>query len=387
MQTEPTYPRPLNYLIMISLSCFLAQVFISYPLWYNQATRTFPFVPMVGFGLDVFLTQLNPLLFGGLVLGTVGTAFLKHKIPAILLSGISLVLLCLQDVTRLQPWVYQHLIVLGILYAHYKVVEKMSADDNRTWAYFQLLYVAVYFWAGFNKINVHYTSSVFEWFMGITELTKPFSDNLYAAYGSALIELGAGLGLLFRPTRKLAVGVILGMHIFILYMLMKDNWNKVVYPWNVEMMLGVLILFWRDTLPMQWASIRQAMGLKVLTGLLFIMPTLNLFGLWQYNFSFSMYSGLSLELELVAKDAASECFPDFLHEHKEFGFESDSTFYLSLDDWTMHEFQVPIYAEAWTASVLKKEICKCIKKHEGYIRLEYSPRWDTIKPTIKVACQ
>ena len=100
-----------------------------------------------------------------------------------------------------------------------------------------------------------------------------------------------------------------------------------------------------------------------------------------------MYSGLSLELELVAKDAASECFPDFLHEHKEFGFESDSTFYLSLDDWTMHEFQVPIYAEAWTASVLKKEICKCIKKHEGYIRLEYSPRWDTIKPTIKVACQ
>ena len=120
--------------------------------------------------------------------------------------------------------------------------------------------------------------------------------------------------------------------------------------------------------------------------LLFIAPILNIFGYWQYNLSNTMYSGLSLEIELVLNDDGVNCFPAKFNNNKVYEYESDSSFAFDLDDWVLNELNVPYYSEQWIIPYFQKKYCTCLMQYKGFIRIEKSFRWTKNKEITIINC-
>ena len=68
----------------------------------------------------------------------------------------------------------------------------------------------------------------------------------YAGLALPIFEILAALGLLFSKSKKLFALLLIGMHIFILIFLspLGINYNSIVWPWNVLMILYLIILFY-----------------------------------------------------------------------------------------------------------------------------------------------
>jgi hypothetical protein len=106
------------------------------------------------------------------------------------------------------------------------------------------------------------------------------------------------------------VGAIL-MHVFILFSIgpWGHDWNSVVWPWNVAMVVFTLILFWRAPDNPSLLAVLKPEG-SAFRGIVLIlfafMPVLNFFGLWDSYLSASLYSGSPEEGYVYATDGSSQ---------------------------------------------------------------------------------
>ena len=157
----------------------------------------------------------------------------------------SLVLLLVLDQARLQPWVYQYILVLGVLLAYtFQKKEKRS----EVYPVLSMIIVFMYLYSGLSKINPTFFNEVSIWMIEpITQQVSVWAQGpfLMVSKGIPFLEIGVAVGLIFKSTRKYAGVILIMIHIFILILIgpLGHDWNSVVWPWNIFSILFILLLF------------------------------------------------------------------------------------------------------------------------------------------------
>lgn len=349
----------LSILTALLSAAWLIQLCISLPLWLST-TRTFPYTPIFSFlSLNVG-DGGNFILFASLVLSLAGlciSALFLNLVKWRKYFGFStlivLALVILQDVMRLQAWVYHYFIILSVLTLYFHDDDEGKATDS-----LRLVIIFTYLWSGLHKINIHFPPDVFEWLMGIYKVTTPIKDNVYAAYSLAAFEALMGIVLCFRVTWKVMFGVVVIFHICAVTTLYGDSWNYVVYPWNVMMVTMVGLLFFNNPLPTHLISKAYSTILVIL--LLGLMPILNIFGYWDASLSLTMYSGVTVEGVLYWDEVDDNCIPEDAQSEIR-AYDESTRRRMYIDDWTYKSLQTPAYANETVYEYMAKDFCSCVK--------------------------
>ncbi len=336
---------------------------ISWNLWITD--RSFPHFPVFSF-LPPFPEPLGTLtvfaLIGILVWGIfVPTRWVFATVVSLML------LLALQDQMRWQPWFYQYLLML-VPFAFAYTIEKEDADTSRSiLSLNQLVVVAVYLWGGIHKCHPGFLS-VYQ-----NNLVKPIIDSLESTLLISLvngfgylippIEILIALGLLLKPTHKVAIAGAIGTHIVILLLIGPTKGylsNIVVWPWNIVMCGMVWLLFSQSPNGTTLAFLRSPQLKSIGIGLcviLFLCPLLFYAGKWDRYLSFNLYSGRQKQI-LVKIDAVSlENTPP---QWRPYIFDTtavDGHKILSIPKWTTSELHVPLISEWRILKRLSQYIC------------------------------
>lgn len=321
----------------------------------------------------------------GLTLGILGCLlFLPPKHLALPLFALPMLFLgwALLDVMRLQPWAYQYSItgiVLGFYYR--KMSDEPSALDTLRW-----LMIFTYFWSGVHKLNIHFREEVFVWLTKIFSFTKELGQSTTAAYSLGVIELVVALLLIFSVRKIRVVGIVglLLIHLLIVSLLIKDQWNPIVLPWNFLMMGMVVLLFGRAkdpiTLPWRFAPFPMTV---LLLGLL---PTLYMFEMWVPSMSLNMYAGTAPEAVWYCQPNDTRCIPEEAQEHiREYDDTERRRMYL--DDWSADAIYVPVFAVPAVYRRMTREFCSCMEdKAQSGLELTRYPRWSKRERTF-ISCE
>lgn len=350
---------------------FLTQIFLSQTLWYSE-TRQFFLVPMLD-ALPLNMGNVgNMILFIGLLLSLiVGMFYQKRYLLITILAFLSL--LFLQDLTRIQAWSYQYFLTFLVLVIDWK---KEGEKD-----FFALKYIMIftYFWSGIQKFNPHYAEVVHPWLFSALSWSKPFAESVAIGYLTAAVETLIGVGLLFSKTRKVAVITGILMHGFILLMIgpWGEDWNSVVYPWNLVMMGLLVILFWQKPKENEhWFLFKnQKQSMEwLMIGILGIFPIFNLFMQTPETISMTMYNGVTSEVGVYFNENP-DCIPAKVKDKNV--YPGKTGYRVSLDDWGFAEINVPIYALPTYAEKFGRQFCDCVtNKKEAGVKITYTKRWE-----------
>jgi hypothetical protein len=272
----------------------IAGLLVSAKAWVSD--RTYPLVPLSE-SVPPLPYPADHIFFALFAALLVGVALFKGRVAGslALMAPVLAAFFVFQDISRLQPWLYQYSFMLAAV----GLSGIRRLDTEKALDACRLIVAFTYFWSGLQKANASFVENVYPW------LTEPLLARLPSAaeplllpgaYAVAPAETAIGLGLLGRRTRKPAVVGAILMHAFILFVIgpFGHDFNSVVWPWNVAMVAFVLVLFWRPPDdPSSIAILRPRSSVfHATTFILFaFMPVFNFFGLWDSYLSSSLYSG------------------------------------------------------------------------------------------------
>lgn len=362
-------PRPhgvtarLHYLRIAVAGAYACGILLSTGLWFS-AGRTFPRAPLLS-GLPADLSSfdylLSILLLIALTLAAASRRPRRYLAAVVALTALLVVL----DQTRLQPWVYQYLIMLAVL-----ACERPGAADVTTaepiMAASQLVVATLYFWSGAQKLNWSFGHEVLP---GLLEQAGIHLPAAYAAYLPvagivvAVCEALIGVALLLRRTRQAAVLLALGMHLLVLLMLVAASSNSVVWAWNIGMMFMVVLLFWRFDGRLVYralvrfrgadASSHVARAVLVVCGL---APALSFAGWWDMYLSAALYSGNTPVGVIRISQRAGERLP--VPAQQQMFKTKSGELMLPLYEWSLAELNVPPYPETRVYRQLARRVCE-----------------------------
>ncbi len=336
---------------------------ISWNLWITD--RSFPHFPVFSF-LPPFPDPFDVLVVFALIGILVWGIFAPTRwifATAILL----MLLLTLQDQMRWQPWVYQYLLMLVPFAFGFTQTKKDPNTSQAILGLNQLVVVAVYLWGGIHKCHSGFLS-VFQ-----NNLVKPITDSLESTFLISLvngfgflippIEILIALGLLLKPTRKVAIAGAIGTHIIILLLIGPTKGylsNIVVWPWNIVMCGMVWILFHRSPSKVTFAFLRSPQLRSIGIGLcvlLFLCPLLFYAGKWDRYLSFNLYSGRQKQILVKIEAISLENTPPEWRPYIVDTNAVDGHKILSISKWTTGELKVPLISEWRILRRLSQHIC------------------------------
>jgi hypothetical protein len=225
-------------------------------------------------------------------------------------------------------------------------------------------------------MNATFSDALFPWLASPLTFTG-MQTPVYALGAMApFLEGGAGIALLFPRTRRTAVVEIAGMHLFLLAMLgpWALDWNAVVWPWNLSMLVVAPCLFWRSTVgPAALFKPGHSWIRRFVLTFVLVYPPLSLTGRVDTSPAFDLYSGNSL-LGSVAMDRETWLRLD--SKSKALAEPFGGAYRLRLGDWAMAETNAPAYPEARVLRRLAQSICDLDRSGEGLVLiLEKPARW------------
>ena len=349
----------LKFLLIAVCLGLIAGIFFSLELWFPMA-RTFPRVPIfIGLPENTVLIverTLTVILVISLILMTVSFCPKIFSIVAV----SSLILLISFDQIRLQPWVYQYLLLLTVL-----ALPTNDENSDQTLSLSQIIIAGLYFWSGVQKLNFTFLHET------LPMLLTPL-QNLLPSFQLPLVWLGIGIasaesligcGLVFRRTRKLAVWFAVAMHGFILALLIAKNYNSIVWIWNAALMLIVVIAFWKNDNSIKEAvtfskannwKVRLAKTISLASVLL---PILSFIGWWDMYLSGALYSG-NVEIGVIRiNDNLYKKLPPNAQKSV-FRTESGGEQMLPFFEWSIAELNVPVYPELRVFKQVAGDICR-----------------------------
>jgi uncharacterized membrane protein YphA (DoxX/SURF4 family) len=255
----------------------------------------------------------------------------------------------LEDQLRLQPWLYLYLIIL--------LAVSISGKNRQEHALVLLRFIlaGTYFWSGLQKLNHSFATDVFPWLMHPFGLQNFVMEHHRLAYSIPLLELCAGVGLLFQRAQRTSGLILVIIHGIIICALgpWANNWNSVIWPWNIAMVVILLVVIFSEY--KGFSSLRSAVSGKwavVAILLTCIMPAFNFIGYWDNYLSDSLYSGTVPEgIFYYPKDNGP--VPENLKPQAR-----DDGYYYVLDDWALRELHAPIYPEERYFKRVAKQLCK-----------------------------
>jgi hypothetical protein len=322
----------------------MAGLLLSPKVWVS--TRFYPLTPVARF------IQPLPYPFDYavyvLLLGLLAAAAVAPK-PRWWLSAALLLLagLCAQDQSRLQPWCYQ--------YAFLLVGACVSLPACR------LIVAAIYFWSGAQKLNPFFAASTF------TYLAHPLAAHfpalvIQAGYAAPFIEMAGAIGLLTRKFRAPAIATLIAMHAFILLAIgpFGRNFNTVVWPWNIAMIVFLLLLYRRSDARAREILWGPTAFHRLVFALFAVAPALSFFNLWDSYLSAALYSGNKNQGAIYMTDAVADHLPDEVNQ--DVSEEADNLDKLLVNDWSFDELNVPAYPETRIFKSAARKLCEFAAK-------------------------
>ena len=373
--------RTTTWVLRILSLAFFSQMLLSANLWF-PTDRSYPTIPLLYF-LDFNLGTIITSLFSGGFLASFACASfsLKWKKQALGIGLFFLLVLTLEDINRFQAWVYIYTALLGIITWHLWLKQ-----PSKSLISLQFILAMVYFWTGVQKLNIQFITDVYPWLVSVFEVTKSLEQYPSLGYGVGLFEILIGVLLLQPKAQK--TGVLLGtfLHLGILSLLIKDNWNTVVYPWNVAMIALLFILFWKkkDTKLASTEPQKTRPNLFILA-LFGILPFFDLFQFIPHCLALGMYSGTSMECDLILLDEGiTDCIAPELQG--KLLYLSDTQSMLSLDDWGGANLNIPPFASDRVYRTVAKEFCACANQYKGSVAFYYPQRWENKDRQVTLTC-
>jgi len=238
------------------------------------------------------------------------------------------------DQSRLQPWFYEGVfLLLGVAFA--------SPNACR------VILAGTYFWSGAQKLNAGFLRIRFRPDRSLARALAARLAILGApdAVAAPFIELWIGIALLGKKFRPAAVVAAVAMHVCLLVLAP----GALSWTWNVASAAAVVILFWKapETAPrVLFGRNPFHVGMLILFA---FMPALSFFGLWDHNLFPVNRGTMYLTANLVRKlppGIAAEAH-----------METPDIASINIHDWSVHELNVPPYAEVRIFKSVARAIC------------------------------
>jgi hypothetical protein len=122
-----------------------------------------------------------------------------------------------------------------------------------------------------------------------------------------------------------------------------------------------------------WKSTVVAKCILVIWGL---FPLANVFGYWDEQLSFKMYSGSNPEGMLLMKTLDEDCFPKALKVYYTRDPNGDQNAVVLIDDWALLEMNTPFYISERTLKQLGRQWCSCLERpEEGAVEMLRVRKW------------
>jgi hypothetical protein len=258
--------------------------------------------------------------------------FKPKKIFLIFIMGFEIFLMSM-DQMRWQPTLFQFLITLWIA-----IIEPKEFK-----LYFFSLLSLTYVFSGLHKLNLGFINFIWGKFFLVDFFGIPTEISFHPVVKSIgfifpVIEILSGV-LLWTKYKKIGWGIVITMHLFLLIVLgpLGNNYNSIVWPWNVLMILFALIFIIKTPLLINFNSFKSLTGV-FLGVVLILLPVLSFFGKYTPYLSFGLYSGNTDYLYV-----RSSCLYNYKTEDS-FGksIEIDNDRYVSVFNWSMTDLNVPM---------------------------------------------
>lgn len=320
---------------------WIAAKLIGWRVWLKE--RLFPVAPV--FEWCDWPAAMHYILFV-CSLGAIALLFFKPFSKTMLIALVIVELLsCIADQNRWQPWQYQYLFTAVICLINFK-------EAKKTIGCIAFVMAATYLYSGIGKLNEGYLVLVWDniflkKIFKLSEAAYQANSIHYLGYATAVTEIFVAIGLFFAKTKKAAAYGMIAMHLLILYAIgpLGINYNSIVWPWNVLMIILLYILFIKNEpaqINFNWLWQGWNKLVLVCWG---IMPALNYAGLWDSYLSSRLYSGGLPLMVLCVKDGNEK-------EELQPYFSKTDTYNLcngdamaNLQTWAMKEMNVPPYPE------------------------------------------
>jgi hypothetical protein len=323
------------------VACALAAgLALSPHLWWS--TRLYPLTP-VWPGLPSLPFPWDRVLYAAMLAMAVAAVATPRVIPA--LAAVAAIEV-FQDQSRCQPWFYQYVFLL------------IAAGLGQLPAC-RLIVGATYFWSGVQKCNPEFIGDMFPWMVEPLARWAPWLGRMGVAV--PIVEIAIGIGL-FTRFRRVAIGLAILTHGFVLLTLgpASSRHNSVIWPWNVAMVLLVLLLFWNPACgPVLWGK----HAVHKLAFVLFVAaPVLSLFNLWDAYLSGVLYAANRNVGVIYMNDAVAGRLPEAIQEHV--NQEPSGIDDLPILEWSYGELNVPPYPEVRVLRNVARAICAYARRPE-----------------------
>jgi uncharacterized membrane protein YphA (DoxX/SURF4 family) len=336
----------------------IASLLLSWRLWTGPRlyplTPVLPFLKPIPFPLDAVLF-IALLVLAALIAQTPKLARLISALLAVA------VVLAAFDQSRWQPWFYQYLFMLLALHGGRPDVSLNTC---------RLIVVCTYFWSGVQKLGVNFADDTFAWLAEpLTRFLPASIHPLVRVLGVAapFVETGIAAGLLFKKTRPAAVSLAIGMHVFILIGIgpWGSDSNNVVWPWNIVMIVCVLLLFWRtdDAGLGDIVLVKHSVAHKLVLILFGMAPLLSFFNLWDSYLSSALYTPNKNQGTLRLNDSVFDKLPKEIQDYAT--DEGPNVSGIDIADWSFGELNVPPYPEVRIYKSVAKAVCSYADQPAG----------------------
>ncbi len=320
---------------------WIAAKLIGWKVWVKD--RLFPVTPV--FDWCDWPALMHYILFVcslGLITFLIFKPFNKPVLVALLAVEI---ISCLADQSRWQPWQYQYLFTILICLINFN-------DHKKIIGCIAFVMAAPYLYSGIGKLNEGYLVLVWDniflkRIFKLSEATYQQNGIYYLGYATAIAEIIFAAGLYFTKTKKAAAFGMIFMHLLILYAIgpLGINYNIIVWPWNVLMIILLYIIFIKPTpaqINFNWLWQGWNKVVLVCWG---IMPALNYLGLWDNYLSCRLYSGgLPLMVFCIKDESEKEELQPYFSRTDPYNLCNGNAM-VNLQTWAMREMNVPSYPE------------------------------------------
>ncbi len=316
----------------------LVMVVLSWPLWIDL--EDFPAIPLVRWFPD-YPRAWSWLGLGVIVLGLGLGMSRRWGRLGVGLTIVAFSWLILGDQLRLQPWVYQFL-VLGTLLV--VLPPRPALMLGRVWM------ASVYFHSGLSKLDSSFAREMGPLFvrtlarvLGAGSFPKTTLQS--AAMIMPVAEIVVAVLLLIRPTRRLGYVGALVIHVVLLLIL--GPWglghSTIVLVWNVALAVEEYLLYWprrADSRPVRWTAREKLVAVPF--ALLLVLPFGERLGLFDSWPSHALYAGHAEGTTIYFRHGLPEGLPRDLRIAARNGAGG---WMLNPTDWTRRVRGVPSYPQ------------------------------------------
>lgn len=315
-----------RYRWLVHLS-FAITLLLTWRFW--SSARSFPTAPLFTY-FDFTSLSFDYALIGIMAGLAIITLFYHNRGMFIALCAL-LIVGCMRDLNRLRPDFY-HWFVCFLLFA------LLHKNDEARWLRaMRILVIGTYFFTGLQKMNLYFVERTGNFFLQTIGLPESYAALKYAVLLIPVWEILIAVSFLRNRRTKLAVASSVAMHGIIIAQLLFSGWNEAMIPYNIFLVLGNFLLFWKDN---EAISLRNVFGsdsslaVRVSAVLFFALPWLNFIGFWPHYMSAGMYSARSEYCAIYMDERLENNLPK---EARNFVGDSPNGRYLDISRWLESE--------------------------------------------------